>query len=172
MKMKMKINIAVQQLAKALIEQRRFIACAESCTGGLVAAAMTALSGSSQWFERGYVTYSNAAKEQDLQVSAETLQQFGAVSEQTALAMASGVLYRCPTAQIALATTGIAGPTGATADKPLGMVCFAVAHREAAGIVAQAQTEIFSGSRQDVRAAATLFALDYALQHLKAHVPR
>lgn len=164
-------EFAAQKLGNTLLTHKMLLACAESCTGGLIGAAVTAINGSSQWFERGYITYSNAAKEQDLHVHSETLEQFGAVSEETAMAMAIGVLAKCPEAHIALSTTGIAGPTGDTPGKPIGMVCFGFARREGDGIVAHAQTEVFSGSRQEVREAATLFALEHAVELVTANVP-
>src|ERR1035437_4219013 len=97
---------------------------AESCTGGWVAQAVTAIAGSSAWFERGFVTYSDAAKQEMLGVSARTLAAHGAVSEQTARKMAIGALAHSH-AQVALAITGIAGPDGGSAEKPVGTVCFA-----------------------------------------------
>lgn len=157
------IELAAHKLGNTLLSHQKLLASAESCTGGLIGAAVTSVSGSSQWFERGYITYSNAAKQQDLQVHADTLEQFGAVSEETAMEMATGVLGMCAAAHIAISTTGIAGPTGNTPGKPVGMVCFGFARREGDGIVAHAHTEVFSGSRQDVREAATLFALEHAL---------
>jgi nicotinamide-nucleotide amidase len=105
------------------------IATAESCTGGLVAAALTAIAGSSDVVERGFVTYSNAAKETMLGVPAATLARHGAVSGATAEAMAQGALARSP-ADLAVAVTGIAGPGGGSADKPVGLVHFAVAARD------------------------------------------
>lgn len=159
------VVLAAQKLGSALLMRNMHLSSAESCTGGLIAAAITEISGSSQWFDRGYITYSNAAKQQDLQVHLDTLEQFGAVSEETAMAMASGALNASPDAHIAISTTGIAGPTGETPGKPIGMVCFGFARRRqhGDGIVAHAHTEVFSGSRQDVREAATLFALEHAL---------
>jgi nicotinamide-nucleotide amidase len=100
------------------------IATAESCTGGLVAGAITAVAGSSDWFDCGFVTYSNEAKIGQLGVPPRTIEQFGAVSEETALSMAEGAL-RASLAQWAVAVTGIAGPAGGTPDKPVGTVCFA-----------------------------------------------
>src|SRR5512141_3179299 len=97
---------------------------AESCTGGWVAQAVTAIAGSSDWFERGFVTYSDAAKQEMLGVSAATLAAHGAVSEQTAREMAAGAIAHSR-AQVALAITGIAGPSGGSPQKPVGMVCFA-----------------------------------------------
>jgi nicotinamide-nucleotide amidase len=106
--------------------QRRgwYLATAESCTGGWIAQAMTSIAGSSGWFDRGFVTYSNAAKQELLDVPQETLEQYGAVSEQTVLAMARGVLVHSH-AQVAIATSGIAGPGGGSPDKPVGTVWIA-----------------------------------------------
>lgn len=159
----MAVEFAAQELGAALLKSRLWLSSAESCTGGMVAAAITAISGSSQWFERGYITYSNTAKQQDLHVNAETLERFGAVSEQTAMEMATGVLGMSPASTIAISTTGIAGPTGAQPGKPVGMVCFGLARRTGDGIVAHALTEVFAGDRHAVREQAVLFVLKQAL---------
>ena len=111
-------------LGRAAMSRGVRIATAESCTGGLVAAAVTAVAGSSDWFDCGFVTYSNEAKVGALAVTASTLDRFGAVSEEAARAMAQGAL-RSSRAQWAMAVTGIAGPGGGTPDKPVGTVCFA-----------------------------------------------
>jgi nicotinamide-nucleotide amidase len=111
------------QLGHALEARRQLAATAESCTGGLVAGAITAVAGSSAWFDRGFITYSNEAKIEQLGVSRETLAMFGAVSTQTAAEMAEGAL-RASRAQWTLAVTGVAGPGGGTIDKPVGLVCF------------------------------------------------
>src|SRR6267378_6142195 len=105
------------------------LATAESCTGGWIAQAVTSVSGSSEWFDRGFVTYSNDAKKELLGVRARTLSRHGAVSEETAREMASGALARSR-AQVALAVTGIAGPGGGTRKKPVGLVCFAWAGKK------------------------------------------
>lgn len=136
---------------------------AESCTGGWVAQALTAIAGSSDWFERGFVTYSNAAKQEMLGVSAATLAAHGAVSEQTAREMAGGALAHSR-AQVALAITGIAGPSGGTPEKPVGTVCFAWAG--ASGMLG-AQTQQFQGDRESVRRQSVLFALRTLLQLLE-----
>ncbi len=128
---------------------------AESCTGGLVAGAITAIAGSSGWFERGYVTYSNAAKLEELGVALELLETHGAVSEATARALALGSLDRSR-AEIAVAVTGIAGPAGGSAAKPVGMVCFAWARR---GGLLESVTMHFAGDRAGVREASVEFAL-------------
>ena len=119
----------VLALADALRVRGWKLATAESCTGGLIAAACTALAGSSDWFERGFVTYSTAAKTELLGVDAPLIAAQGAVSEPVARAMASGALARAPV-QVAVAVTGIAGPGGATPGKPVGLVHFAVAARD------------------------------------------
>jgi nicotinamide-nucleotide amidase len=124
----MRIDDELYQLALALgraaLARGVRIATAESCTGGLVAAAITAVAGSSDWFDSGFVTYSNDAKIGQLAVPPSMIEQFGAVSEETALLMAEGAL-RASRAQWALAVTGIAGPAGGTPDKPVGTVCLA-----------------------------------------------
>ncbi len=131
------------------------IATAESCTGGAIARALTEVGGSSAWFERGFVTYSNPSKVDLLGVSAETLATAGAVSEAVAAQMAGGALERSR-AQLALAVTGIAGPGGATPGKPVGTVCFGWAAIDAAPVV---ETVHFAGDRAAVRRAAALHAL-------------
>ncbi len=146
-----------QALATALLAKNWQLAVAESCTGGLIAAACTDLAGSSQWFERGFVTYSNAAKTELLGVPGALLAQHGAVSEAVAGAMAGGALQRSR-AQIAASVTGIAGPSGATAGKPVGMVCFGFA--TAVGI--STMRMYFAGDRAAVRRQ----AVDYAVAGL------
>ena len=117
-----------QALLDLCREKKLKVSAAESCTGGLVAATLTDIPGSSDVFERGFVTYSNAAKEAMLGVPAPTLERFGAVSRETAEAMAKGALARSP-ADLAISITGIAGPGGAVAGKPVGLVHFAAASR-------------------------------------------
>ena len=134
-------------------------ATAESCTGGMVAAALTAIAGSSSVVDRGFVTYSNEAKTEMLGVPAELIVQHGAVSEAVARAMAEGALAHSH-AQIAVAITGIAGPGGGSADKPVGLVHFACA---TAGQPTRHQAVIFPGDRAAVRQAAAMTALDMLL---------
>ena len=133
----------------------RILATAESCTGGLIAGAITEVAGSSAWFDRGFVTYSNPAKVEMLGVRPRTLATAGAVSEATAAEMAAGALARSR-ADVAVAVTGIAGPDGGTPDKPVGTVCFAWARRGAAPVTA---THHFPGDRAAVRAATVAMAL-------------
>lgn len=147
----------VESLAEALLQHGWLLATAESCTGGLIAGACTDLSGSSNWFERGFVTYSNEAKHDMLGVPTALIAQHGAVSEAVAQAMALGAL-RHSQAQVSLAVTGVAGPTGGTKDKPVGTVWFAWATPSDTGPTLGAETawvksemKQFSGNRQQVR---------------------
>ncbi len=134
-------------LAAALLARGERLATAESCTGGLIAKVLTDLPGSSVWFERGLVTYSNEAKAELLGVPAETLAMHGAVSGPTALAMAGGLLARAPV-QWTLAVSGVAGPGGGTEDKPVGTVWLAWA---GCGVSPAASRHRFGGDRQAVR---------------------
>lgn len=155
-----------EQLGDAMRRHGWMLGTAESCTGGLLAGAVTAVAGSSDWFDRGFVTYSNEAKVIDLEVSPDALHHFGAVSEPVALEMANGVLLAVPAAQVAVSTTGIAGPGGATPGKPVGMVCFGFAKRVGDGISSRAVTHVFPGDRAQVRHAAVEFALRGLLEFL------
>lgn len=149
---------AAHTLGRVLLGRGWMLGCAESCTGGLVAAAVTSLAGSSQWFERGLVTYSNTAKSELLGVPEPVLREHGAVSEATALAMARGMLAHAPV-QAALAVTGIAGPGGGSADKPVGLVWFAWAWQTPGGIDSLAEAVRWPGDRQAVRMASAQYAL-------------
>ena len=148
----------------ALARRGARLALAESCTGGLVAAAITDVAGSSAWFDRGFVTYSNDAKIELLGVAGDALARHGAVSEPVARAMAEGALARSA-AEHAVAVTGIAGPGGATAEKPVGTVCFAWARR---GGATRTATRLLPGDRGDVRAASVRVALQGLLADLGA----
>lgn len=147
------------QVGKKLKEKEWKLATAESCTGGGVAYWITSIPGSSDWFERGFVTYSNLAKEEMLDVSPATLNSYGAVSEQTAREMAEGAL-RHSQAQISIAITGIAGPTGGTREKPVGTVWFSWA-----GVNFTTQTKMmaFTGTRTQVREQSIVIALENLL---------
>ena len=149
----------VVQLAAALRGRGWRLAAAESCTGGLIAAACTALAGSSDWFERGFVTYSNAAKTELLGVEAAMIAQHGAVSEEVALAMLQGALQRAPV-QLAVAVTGIAGPGGAVPGKPVGTVWLAWGTAGAA----HARRLQLQGDRTAVRVATVQAALRCLLE--------
>lgn len=150
--------VLAEQVVKRLSVGGRMLATAESCTGGLVAGAITAIAGSSVCFDRGYITYSNDAKMQEIGVRDDTLATHGAVSEATALEMAIGALEGSQ-ANVAVSTTGIAGPGGATPGKPVGMVCFAWAWESAEGRCTRVLTDVFPGDRTDVRDAAVQVAL-------------
>ncbi len=145
----------VALLADLLVGRSQMLAVAESCTGGWVAKCLTDLAGCSCWFDRGFVTYTNAAKQDMLGVPEATLRDHGAVSEDTVLAMAEGVLAHS-NADVALAISGIAGPGGAVAGKPVGTVCFAWAIRPG---YRQAETCRFEGGRDAVRHQAVVHAL-------------
>ena len=153
-------------LARALGERLKAagarLVTAESCTGGWAAQVITSVAGSSSWFERGYVTYSNDAKRELLGVRQETLQSHGAVSEQTAREMAQGAL-RGGRGTVALAVTGVAGPGGGSAEKPVGTVCFAWASERSV----TSETRRFSGDRESVRRQSVVRALEGVLQHLE-----
>jgi len=149
------------RLGQAALARRIRIATAESCTGGLVAGAITAVSGSSDWFDRGFVTYSNAAKVDQLGVSEALLDRFGAVSNEVASAMADGAL-RASRADWAVAVTGVAGPTGGTAAKPVGTVCFAWAGP--AGTASERR--LLGGDRAGIRRDSVVIALEGLLDRL------
>jgi nicotinamide-nucleotide amidase len=135
------------------------VATAESCTGGLIAAALTAIAGSSDVVDRGFVTYSNEAKTEMLGVPAELIARVGAVSEPVAKTMAEGALARSP-AGVAVSVTGIAGPGGGSADKPVGLVWFGLARR---GAATTTHSDVFPGDRAEVRAATVRRALGLLL---------
>ncbi len=151
----------VTELAARLRARGAMMASAESCTGGLIAATCTELSGSSEWFERGFVTYSNAAKTDSLGVPAALIAAHGAVSEPVARAMAAGAVAHSA-ARCALAVTGVAGPTGGSADKPVGTVWFGWC--TPAGVASEHRR--FDGDRAAVRAQAVRHALAGLLQRL------
>ena len=155
------IELAAQNAALALQAKEFKLVTAESCTGGWVAQAMTAIPGSTAWFERGFVTYSNEAKQEMLNVQAETLAQWGAVSEQTAKEMAAGALLASH-AQVSLAVTGIAGPSGGTVEKPVGFVCFAWQVESNS----YSQHQHFEGDRTAIRRAAVGYALSVLTEML------
>lgn len=154
----------VSELSELLREKELSLVTAESCTGGMIAAAMTDFAGSSDVFERGFVTYSNASKTSLLDVPTVVIAQHGAVSAQTAAAMAYGALGNSA-ASIAVSVTGIAGPGGGSADKPVGLVWF--------GFAGQALSEhavtrkcVFEGERADIRRQAVTYALETLIELL------
>ena len=154
------LELLAAQVGELLRTNGQRLATAESCTGGWIAQCLTAIAGSSDWFERGFVTYSNEAKREMLGVEADTLVAHGAVSEATAAAMAAGAL-RHSHADWALAVTGIAGPGGGSPDKPVGTVCFGWACSD--GRV-ETQTVHFAGDRELVRAQTVAHALEGLLE--------
>lgn len=156
------IAALVAGLADALTARGEWLAVAESCTGGLMAGACTERAGSSGWFERGLVTYSNTAKHELLGVPQAVLAQHGAVSEATVRAMAAGLLARAPV-QHTVAVSGIAGPGGGSADKPVGTVWIAWADRQQL----QAERFLFTGDRAAVREQAVIAALQGLRQRLE-----
>lgn len=147
----------------ALLAAGRRLATAESCTAGWIAKALTDVPGSSQWFECGYVTYSDAAKMRDLGVAPRTLAEFGAVSEETAREMAAGAL-RIPKVSVALAVTGIAGPDGGTPAKPVGTVWLCAAARREGTTETIAELQHLSGDRAAVRRRSVQHALELLLR--------
>ena len=149
-----------EQVGAALKARGWMLASAESCTGGWVGEAVTAVPGSSHWYDRGFITYTNEAKQEMLGVAPATLAQYGAVSEQTVREMVSGALKHSR-AKVALAISGIAGPGGGSPQKPVGTVCLAWGVKDGS---VQAQTRHFSGDRQQVRAQAVAAALQGVLE--------
>lgn len=162
----MSVSRLLDQLAVqagiALAEKSLLLATAESCTGGLVAAAITDVSGSSGWFERGFVTYSNEAKTTMLGVPAKLIRDHGAVSEEVARAMAEGALLNSR-AQVSLSITGVAGPNGGTPEKPVGMVCFGWSNR----VTTLADTQRFRGDRGQIRRQAAEHAMRGLLELIR-----
>ena len=157
-----RINALARELGALLLERGEMLALAESCTGGWVGKAVTELPGSSAWFSAGFVTYSNDAKLRLLGVRAETLRTHGAVSAETAAEMAQGALTRGGT-DWSLAVTGIAGPDGGSATRPVGLVWFAWSGRN--GLL-ESESRIFAGNRQAVR----MQSVEHAVQGLLARI--
>ena len=156
------MTVLANQVGERLLARNWMLVTAESCTGGWVAASITAIAGSSAWFERGFVTYSNESKAEMLGIAPDLIERFGAVSEAVARAMATGAL-RHSRAQIALSITGVAGPGGGTPDKPVGLVCFGWAVGNLSQVV---ETKIFFGDREAVRRASVIHALQGVLAQL------
>ena len=150
-------------LAEILLSRNWTVSLAESCTGGLVSATLTELAGSSEWFERGYITYSNEAKTECLDVPAQLIESHGAVSEPVAKAMAEGARINSGS-DVAISITGIAGPSGGTVEKPVGTVCFGWATENQT----LTKTMHFDGDRQAVRQQATEFALTELIALLRS----
>jgi len=152
------ITTIASEVGQALLAKKFKLVTAESCTGGWVSQAITSIAGSSDWFDRGFVTYSNQAKQDLLDVSAGTLSKYGAVSTQTAHEMAEGALKNSQ-ANVSLSVTGIAGPDGGTPEKPVGYICFAIAIKNE--IITLEQQ--FSGDREQIRKQSVEFILSTLL---------
>jgi nicotinamide-nucleotide amidase len=150
-------------IGAACLEKRLTIATAESCTGGWAAQVITHTAGSSAWFDRGFVTYTNAAKADMLGVLMNTIETFGAVSTETAGEMAAGALARSG-ASISLSITGIAGPTGGSPEKPVGTVCFAWCRR---GGAPSCERRLFKGDRENIRRQSVIHALSGLLERAR-----
>ena len=155
------MNDLARKVGRRLRAAGAMLVTAESCTGGWVSEVVTSVSGSSRWFERGFVTYSDAAKRQMLGVNKKTLRRHGAVSQETAREMARGALKRSR-GSIAIAVTGVAGPTGGSAAKPVGMVCFAFVTLKRV----LSETQYFKGNRESVRRQSVVRALEGVLELL------
>ena len=153
----------VQSLSQILVEESLTISVAESCTGGRLSALLTSVSGSSAYFDRGYITYSNQAKIDMLNVDVKVLAQFGAVSEQTAAEMVSSVVQGSHN-DVAVSITGVAGPTGGTVEKPVGMVCFGFCIKDKYFV----ETQKFSGDREAVVASSVNFVIQTLVNELSA----
>jgi nicotinamide-nucleotide amidase len=157
------MNTLVTEIAKILLDRGEYVATAESCTGGLIAKLLTDVAGSSGWFERGVITYSNLAKQELLDVPEDVLETEGAVSEATVQTMVEGLLVTSP-ADWGVAVTGIAGPTGGTAEKPVGTVWIAWLHRGGSPIPRRFH---FDGDRAQVREQTARAALEELLKLLQ-----
>ncbi|WP_415902038.1 nicotinamide-nucleotide amidase [Neptuniibacter sp. QD29_5] len=156
------MQLPLMDIAEKLQAKKCFIATAESCTGGWIAQEITAIPGSSAWFDCGFVTYSNASKQRALGVSKDTLEQYGAVSAEVVAEMAEGALNNSG-AHLSVATSGIAGPDGGSKEKPVGTVWFAWAEQ---GKPVRAKKYCFEGDRESVRKQAVSVALEGILQNL------
>lgn len=151
-----------QQLGELLLKHKQVLVTAESCTGGGVANAITEIAGSSAWFDRAFVTYSNEAKQEMIGVEGQTLAEFGAVSEPVVIQMVQGALNNS-NATIGVSISGIAGPTGGSEEKPVGTVCFAWADKSG---WLKVETQYFAGDRSAVRTQAVIHALETIKEHL------
>lgn len=157
------MSTLAQEIGALLLERGEFVATAESCTGGLIAKLLTDIAGSSQWFERGVITYSNLAKQELLDVPEDIINDTGAVSDSTAQCMVEGLLMSSP-ADWGIAVTGIAGPTGGTKAKPVGTVWIGWLHRGSDPVV---RSFHFNGDREQVREQTAQTALGELLKFLR-----
>lgn len=157
------LNDMAGRVGKFLKDRKMVLVTAESCTGGGLAEIITRIPGSSAWFERGFVTYSNISKQELLGITPETLEQSGAVSEETARAMAEGALANSH-GDISVAITGIAGPEGGTTEKPVGTVCIAWGQK---GAASRSVRTVFAGDRLQIRRQASLMAIQGLIDMLE-----
>lgn len=162
------IDRLLPQLAARLLANKLWLATAESCTGGGISYYLTEISGSSQWFDCAFVTYSNSAKQTMLGVGLDTLKIHGAVSAATVQAMAQGALLRSR-ADLSVAVSGVAGPTGGSADKPVGLVWFAFAKRQGGQIQSREEPQVFLGNRHAIRLQTIAYAIQGVLAVLDSH---
>jgi nicotinamide-nucleotide amidase len=164
-------DLTLQDLAikvgSALTQQGLMLASAESCTGGWLGQTITSIAGSSAWYERGFITYTDISKREMLGVNSTTLEQYGAVSEEIAYEMAEGAIARSHV-QVVVSVTGIAGPGGGTAKKPVGMICFAWIMKDG---LARTETRYFGGSREEIRQQAVAEALQGVIDLLHGIPP-
>ena len=154
-----------KQVQKLLIGKDMYLVTAESCTGGMIAVAMTDIAGSSKCFDRGFVSYSNEAKIEQLDVPASIIETHGAVSEETARAMADGALQATSKSQISVAVTGIAGPDGGTAEKPVGLVYISIGSLDDDTLVFKHN---FKGDREEIRDQSVTAAFNHLIKVLSA----
>lgn len=150
-----KLQQLAKQTGKLLAQQGLMLVSAESCTGGWLGQTITTIPGSSKWYERGFITYSNISKQEMLGIDSDTLEQYGAVSEQTAKEMVAGAISRSH-AQVGVSITGIAGPDGGTTAKPVGMICFGWALKDG---LARNEIHHLNGDREMIRSQAVAIAL-------------
>ncbi len=156
------MSALVKEVSHKLLETQNIVVMAKSCTGGMIASALTDIAGSSAFFDRGYITYSNQSKMDCLGVSFETIEKFGAVSKQTAKEMAKGALQNSQ-ATLAISVTGIAGPTGGSVEKPVGLVYIGIYQKDKDVLVIE---NIFDGDRSSVRAQTMETVFNLILKHL------
>lgn len=159
-----KIETLVARLGSAATQTKNLLVTAESCTGGLLAGAVTEVPGSSGWFEKGFVTYATPSKTQLLGVRAELIEHYGVVSEQVAHAMARGALAQSATATMSVGITGYAGPSGGEPDKPVGTVCIGWGYRFNEHVVTLARTVHIPGNRSTVRRQSVVIAIEGLLE--------
>lgn len=153
------------EVGKALIKRKSTLTTAESCTGGWIAKVITDIAGSSDYYQRGFVTYSNQAKHEMIGVDEQALLQYGAVSEVVVSQMAEGALMAA-NSDFAISVSGIAGPGGGSVEKPVGLVWFGFAAKHNAKIHMTTKSQIFEGTREQVRASAVIYALESVLKEI------